>query len=50
MTDPPKSTTNSSVVSRDSICLAFLITAWNGLDIMMCDVQGAYHRRFRVWK
>jgi Reverse transcriptase (RNA-dependent DNA polymerase) len=42
MTDPPKDTTYSSVVSRDSIRIAFLIAALNDLDILACDIQGAY--------
>ena len=42
MTDPPKDTTYSSVVSRDSIRLALLIAALNDLQVMACDVQGAY--------
>jgi Reverse transcriptase (RNA-dependent DNA polymerase) len=42
MTDPPKDTTYSSVVSRDSIRIALLIAALNDLEILMCDVQGAY--------
>ena len=29
-TDPPSSSTYSSVVSRDSVCIAFLIAAMNG--------------------
>jgi Reverse transcriptase (RNA-dependent DNA polymerase) len=42
MTDPPKDTTYSSVVSRDSIRIAFLIAALNDLDILACDIQGAF--------
>ena len=42
MTDPPKDTVYSSVVSRDSVRLFFLIAALNDLDIMSCDVQNAY--------
>jgi Reverse transcriptase (RNA-dependent DNA polymerase) len=42
MTDPPKDSTYSSVVSRDSIRLALLIAALNDLDVLACDVQGAY--------
>jgi hypothetical protein len=41
MTDPPKDTTYSSVVSRDSIRIALLIAALNDLDILACDIQGA---------
>jgi hypothetical protein len=32
----------SSVVSRDSVCLAFLIAALNDLGILSADVQNAY--------
>ena len=42
MTDPPNSLTYSSVVSRDSVRLAFLIAALNDLDILACDVGNAY--------
>ena len=37
-TDAPSSITYSSVVSRDSVRLAFLIAALNDLDIMVCDI------------
>jgi Reverse transcriptase (RNA-dependent DNA polymerase) len=42
VTDPPSTQTYASVVSRDSICIAFLIAALNDLDIMSADIQGAY--------
>jgi hypothetical protein len=42
MTDPPKEATYSSVVSRDSIRLFFLIAALNNLQVSACDVQNAY--------
>jgi len=32
-TDPPSSTTYSSVVSRESVRLSFLVAALNGLDV-----------------
>ena len=41
-TETPTSLTYSSVVSRDSIRLGFLIAALNGLDIMACDLENAY--------
>lgn len=41
-TDPPKESVYSSVVSRDSVRLAFLIAALNDLDILSADVQNAY--------
>ena len=42
MTDPPKESTYSSVVSRDSVRIAFTIAALNDLDILAADVQNAY--------
>jgi hypothetical protein len=42
ITDPPKDMTYSSVVSRDSVRIAFLIAALNELDIMAADIQKAY--------
>lgn len=41
-TDTPSSFTYSSVVSRDSVRLAFLLAALNDLDIMSCDIGNAY--------
>jgi len=41
-TDPPMSLTYSSVVSRDSVRIGFLIAALNGLDIMAADIGNAY--------
>ena len=41
-TKTPVSVTYSSVVSRDSIRLAFLIAALNDLDIMQCDISNTY--------
>lgn len=42
LTDTLASITYSSVVSRDSVCLAFLIAALNDLDIMACGAGNAY--------
>jgi hypothetical protein len=42
MTDTPSSITYSSVVSRESVKIAFLIAALNDLDIMLCDIGNAY--------
>ena len=42
MTDPPKESVFSSVVTRDSIRIAFTYAALNGLDILAADVQNAY--------
>ena len=41
-TETPASATYSSVVSRDSVRLAFLIAGLNGVDIMSCDLENAY--------
>ncbi|KAL7568472.1 hypothetical protein ACA910_012183 [Epithemia clementina (nom. ined.)] len=41
-TDPPKESTYSSMVSRDSVRIAFLIASLNGLHVLMGDVQNAY--------
>jgi Reverse transcriptase (RNA-dependent DNA polymerase) len=52
LTEPPSSITYSSVVSRDSVRLAFLLAALNGLDIMTCDIGNAYLNapcREKVW-
>jgi hypothetical protein len=40
--DPPKDSTYSSVVSRDSVRLLFLLAALNDLDLLACDIQNAY--------
>jgi hypothetical protein len=42
MTDPPASITYASVVSRESVRIAFLIAALNGLDIAAADIGNAY--------
>ena len=47
LTDAPSSVTYSRVVSRDSVCLAFLVAALNGLDVMACDIGNTYHVRKR---
>ena len=41
-TDPPKDSTYSNVVSRDSVCLFFLLAALNDVDVLACDIQNAY--------
>jgi hypothetical protein len=38
----PSILTYSSVVSRDSVRIALLIAALNGLELMSCDIQNAY--------
>jgi hypothetical protein len=40
--DPPSCLIYSSVVSRESVRIAFLITAVNVCDIIAADVQNAY--------
>jgi len=42
MTETPSSITYSSVVSRDSVRIMFLVAALNDLDIWMSDVGNAY--------
>jgi hypothetical protein len=51
MTEAPASLTYSSVVSRDSVRLAFLIAELNGLDIMACDVGACLNApcREKIW-
>jgi hypothetical protein len=41
-TDTPAVMTYSSVVSRDSVCIGFMLAALNGLDVMACDLENAY--------
>ena len=52
MTEAPSSLTYSSVVSRDSVKIAFLLAALNDLDIMACDIGNAYLNapcREKIW-
>ena len=42
MTDPPKDMTYATVVSRESVRLAFLAAALNDLNILSADIQNAY--------
>jgi Reverse transcriptase (RNA-dependent DNA polymerase) len=41
-TEVPPTMTYSSVVSRDSVCIAFLIAALNDLKLLSCNIQNAY--------
>jgi len=41
MTETPSSLTYSSVVSRESVKIAFLLAALNDLDVMACDIGNA---------
>ena len=52
MTDTPPSITYSSVVSRDSVRIAFTIAALNNLKVLGCDIQNAYLTapvREKIW-
>jgi hypothetical protein len=42
VTDPPSSLTYSSVVSRESVRIAFLVAALNDLNVCMADIGNAY--------
>jgi hypothetical protein len=42
VTDPPSGITYASVVSRESVRIALLIAALNGLDVMGADISNAY--------
>jgi hypothetical protein len=42
MTDPPTTITYASVVSRDSMRIAFMLAALNDIDILACDIGNAY--------
>ncbi len=42
MTDPPPEITYSSVVSRDSIRIAFLLAALNDVNLLATDIGNAY--------
>jgi hypothetical protein len=41
-TDPPSSMTYSSVVSRESVRIAFLLAALNDLEVLTADIGNAY--------
>ena len=52
LTNVSPSLSYSSVVSRDSVRIMFLIAALNDLDIKMCDIGNAYlnaETRERLW-
>ena len=42
LTDPPKESVYSSIVSRENVRLFFLIAALNDLDVLASDVQNVY--------
>ena len=41
-TSVPSSITYASVVSRDSVRICLLLAALNGLNVLACDIKGAY--------
>ena len=41
-TETPAALTYASVVSQDSLRIALTFAAFNGLDILACDIQNAY--------
>jgi hypothetical protein len=41
-TDTPAAMTYSSIVSRDSVQIGFMLAALNGMDMMACDLENAY--------
>ena len=52
LTDPPASITYASVVSRESVRIAFMLAALNELDVKAADVGNAYLNadcREKVW-
>ena len=49
LTDPPKESVYSSVVSRKIVRLAFLAAALNDLDILVTDIQNAYLNAPKVY-
>ena len=52
MTEAPTSLTYTSVVSRDSVKIAFLIAALNDIDILACGIKNACLDagcRERIW-
>ena len=42
VTDPPKESVYSSVVTRESVRIIFTIAALNDLDVLAADIQNAY--------
>ena len=42
LTDPPEESTYSSVVTWDSVQIAFTLVTLNDLDVLAVDVQNAY--------
>ena len=50
ITDTPVGLCYSSVVSRDSVRIAFLVAALNDLYILACDISNAYINAPCQWK
>jgi Reverse transcriptase (RNA-dependent DNA polymerase) len=50
VTDPPSSITYSSVVSRETVRIAFVVTALNDLNIMAADIGNAYLNAYTAEK
>jgi len=52
MTDPPSSITYSSVVSRESVRIIFILASFLDLEILSCDIGNAYINapcREKIW-
>ena len=52
MTDPPVSITYSSVVSRDSARMAFILATLNDIDVYADDIDNSYlnvPRQENIW-
>jgi hypothetical protein len=41
-TDTPAAMMYSTVVSRDSVQIGFMLAVLNGLDVMACDLENMY--------
>ena len=51
-TDPPSSITYSSVISRDSVHIAFMLEALNDIDVFAAEIGNAYLNypcREKIW-
>jgi hypothetical protein len=52
MTPPPSSMTYSTVVTRESVRIAFLLATLNGLEVQAADISNAYLNapcREKIW-
>ena len=50
MTAPPTRMTYASVVSRESVRIAFLLDALNDIDMLTCDIGNAYLNAYTTEK